>query len=119
MLDFLVEEMKDYLGMLYKLKPTDRIFQITKSYLYHEMKRGSEIAGIKKIRIHDLRHSAVSLIIDMGFTAVDIANRIGHESIDITYRYSHMFPNKQTEMAKQLNVQRMESEVEDYEQKES
>lgn len=117
--DFLVEEMKDYLGMLYKLKPTDRIFQITKSYLYHEMKRGSEIAGIKKIRIHDLRHSAVSLLIDMGFTAVDIANRIGHESIDITYRYSHMFPNKQTEMAKQLNVQRMESEVEDYEQKES
>ena len=39
----------------------------------------------------------------MGFSAVAIADRVGHESIDITYRYAHLFPTKQTEMADKLN----------------
>ena len=42
----------------------------------------------------------------MGFSAVDIANRVGHESIDITFRYAHMFPNKQNEIANKLNIER-------------
>lgn len=32
-----------------------------------------------------------------------IAERVGHESIDITYRYAHLFPDKQTEMANRLD----------------
>ena len=83
--------------------PTDRIFPISKSYLHHEMDRGSAKSGVKRIRIHDLRHSAVSLLISMGFTAVAIGNRVGHESQDITYRYAHMFPSEQTHMADMLN----------------
>ena len=39
----------------------------------------------------------------MGFSAVAIADRVGHESIEITYRYAHLFPSKQTEMADKLN----------------
>ena len=39
----------------------------------------------------------------MGFSAVSIGNRVGHESIDITYRYAHMFPSEQSQMAKMLN----------------
>ena len=35
--------------------------------------------GVKRIRIHDLRHSHISLLIDMGFSAVAIADRVGHE----------------------------------------
>lgn len=45
----------------------------------------------------------------MGFSALAIADRVGHESIDITYRYAHLFPNKQTEMANKLDMERMES----------
>ena len=56
-----------------------RMFQITKSYLHHEMERGAKIAGVKRIRIHDIRHSHVSMLIGMGFSAVDIAGRMGHE----------------------------------------
>ena len=55
-------------------------------------------AGVKRIRIHDIRHSHVSLLIDMGFSATAIADRLGHESIEITYNYAHLFPSKQTEM---------------------
>ena len=71
------------------------------------MERGAEAAGVKRIRIHDLRHSHVSLLIDMGFSAVAIADRVGHESIDITYRYAHLFPSKQAEMANKLDDERM------------
>lgn len=100
---FLCEEMKEYLGMIYGLKKKDRIFTVTKSYLHHEMDRGAKAVGVKRIRIHDLRHSHISLLIDMGFSAVAIADRVGHESIDITYQYAHLFPSKQIEMAEKLD----------------
>ena len=92
--------------MLYDVGLEDRVFPITKSYLHREMDRGAKEAGIKRIRIHDIRHSAVSLLIDMGFSATAIADRVGHESIDITYNYAHLFPSKQTEMAEKLNMER-------------
>ena len=101
--DFLAEEMQDYISQLYEIQPDDRIFEITKHYLKHEMERGSKAAGVKRIRIHDLRHSHISLLIEMGFSAVAIADRVGHESIDITYRYAHLFPSTQNEMADKLS----------------
>ena len=107
---FLCEEMQEYIGMLYEIGEDERLFQITKSYLHHEMDRGAKAAGVKRIRIHDLRHSAISLLIEMGFSALAIAERVGHESIDITYRYAHLFPTKQTEMADKLDVERMEGD---------
>ena len=103
---FLCDEMQDYLKMLYDVGLDDRMFPVTKSYLYREMERGSKQAGIKRIRIHDIRHSHVSLLIDMGFSATAIADRVGHESIDITYNYAHLFPSKQTEMAEKLDMER-------------
>ena len=48
-------------------------------------------------------HTHVSLLISRGFSAVSIGNRVGHESVDITYRYAHMLPTEQTQMAKLLN----------------
>ena len=103
---FLADEMQDYLKQLYSIEPNDRMFTVTKSYLHREMDRGAKEAGVKRIRIHDIRHSAVSLLIDMGFSATAIADRVGHESIDITYNYAHLFPSKQTEMAEKLNMER-------------
>ena len=101
---FLTEEMQEYFAMLYDQTPTDRIFLVTKSFLHHEMERGCKLSGVKKIRIHDLRHSHISHLIDLGFSAVAIADRVGHESIDITYRYSHLFPSKQVAMADRLDA---------------
>ena len=70
MSQFLCDEMQDYLKMLYEPKEDERIFTISKSYLHHEMNRGSKISGVKRIRVHDLRHSHVSLLINMGFVEV-------------------------------------------------
>ena len=105
---FLTDEIRDYLKSLYKVQPDQRIFEVTKSYLHHEMDRGAKEAGVKRIRIHDLRHSHVSLLIEMGFSALAIADRVGHESVDITYKYAHLFPSKQQEMAQKLDMERKE-----------
>lgn len=97
--------------MIYGYKRADRLFQVTKSFLHHEMERGCKLSGVKRIRIHDLRHSHISLLIDMGFSAVAIADRVGHESIDITYRYAHLFPSKQIEMADRLDMENANLEL--------
>ena len=108
---FLSDEMQDCLNLYYSLKPDDRLFQVTKHYLSHEMDRGCRASGVKRIRIHDLRHSHVSLLIDMGFTALAISDRVGHESEKITYRYAHLFPSKQAELAERLNFERTGGEI--------
>ena len=56
---FLCDEMQDYISMFYEAGENDRIFPVSKSYLHHEMDRGSDKAGVKRIRIHDLRHPYV------------------------------------------------------------
>ena len=66
------------------------------------MESGSKAAGVKQIRIHDLRHSHVSLLINQGFSAFEIGKRVGHSSEKVTYRYAHLFPSKQAEMANRL-----------------
>lgn len=101
--DALSDEIYRYLKRRRRLNSSKRIFTMSKNFLHTEMDRGCKTAGVKRIRIHDLRHSHVSLLISMGFTPVDIAGRLGHENIDITLHYAHMFPSRQTEMAERLN----------------
>lgn len=100
---FLRDEMKDYFSMIYQGYSGDRAFPVTKYYLNHELKRGIELSGVKKIRVHDLRHSHVSLLIHMGYSAVEIAKRVGHKSIDITFRYAHLYPTVQKKIVDDLD----------------
>lgn len=109
---FLCEKMQEYIHLLYDIKPEERMFTVTKSYLNHEMDRGAKQAGVKRIRVHDIRHSHVSLLIDMGFSVLAIGGRVGHEAEKITYRYTHLFPTVQTEMAEKLEMERMTKEDE-------
>ncbi len=101
---FLCDEMQDYFESVYKLKPNDRLFEVTKSYLHHEMDRGCKLSGVKRIRLHDLRHSACALLIELGYSPVQIADRLGHESVTITERYAHLYPTVQREMAGRLDA---------------
>ena len=105
---FLCDEIQEYIGSLYGIEQNGRLFNISKHYLHKEMDRGAKETGIKRIRIHDLRHSHISLLIDLGFSAIAIADRVGHESVDITYQYAHLFPSRQTEMAERLQGERGE-----------
>ena len=62
----------------YESQPNDRLFPYTKHFLNHEMLRGCKKSGVKKIRVHDLRHSHASLLIEMGCQPLLIADRLGH-----------------------------------------
>lgn len=83
----------------------DRLFMITKSYLEKEMIRGVELSGVKKIRLHDLRHSHASLLISkLGAQPNLVAERLGHEKIQTTLStYSHLYPNQSRDLANQMN----------------
>ena len=87
--DFLCDEMQDYFKQLYGLEPDSRIFPLTKHTLKRGMEFGCKASGINR-----------------GYSAVAIGNRVGHESVEITYRYAHLFPTVQKEMADKLNVER-------------
>lgn len=102
--EFLAADIKDYMDSLYDLQEDDRLFPITKYYLEHEMQRGIKESGVKRIRVHDLRHSHASMLIELGFSPLEIANRLGHEKVETTLNtYAHLYPNKQTKLAERLD----------------
>jgi len=55
--DFLCQEMDEYINMFYSASKKDRLFPISKYYLRNEMTRGCKSTGVKRIRIHDIRHT--------------------------------------------------------------
>ena len=96
--------LQEYMSHCYGLQNDDRLFPYTKSFLYHEMEYGCKASGVKRIRVHDIRHSHASLLVEMGFSPLLIAERLGHERVQTTMdTYSHLYPNKQVEVARQLD----------------
>lgn len=101
---FLVEDIQDYKESLYDPQPHDRVIPVAKTFLEKEMQRGIKLSGMKKIHIHSLRHSHASLLIEMGFSPKEIAERLGHENIETTLNtYSHLYPDKQERLADRLD----------------
>ena len=96
---FVCDMVKDYADKLYGYDPPDRLFEVTKHYLKHEMERGCKKTGLREIRVRDLRHSHASLLIELGFAPLLISERLGHESVTTTLEiYSHLYPTKHGEV---------------------
>jgi integrase len=103
--DFLLVIIQDYVGRLYDYDSSERLFDYTKHYLQNEMARGCKKSGVKKIRVHDLRHSHASLLIELGFSPLLISERLGHESVETTLgTYAHLYPDKHGEVSEKLDV---------------
>lgn len=103
---FLAEEMKDFVDRQYGLTPEDRIFPITDRAIQKKMKQKTEQAKLKPIRVHDLRHSHIALLIEKGMQPLVIAQRVGHDSVNtIMNIYGHLYPNKQKQVADLLNAE--------------
>ena len=101
---FLYDELKDYISKLYGIKKDDRIFYCTKAAFEADIVRGAQKVGLPRIRVHDLRHSNASLLINMGVDIMEISRRLGHESVKTTWDiYGHLYPNKDKELADLLH----------------
>ena len=67
-------------------------------------KKFAEAAGVKKIRIHDFRHSHASVLANNGINIQEIARRLGHANIEMTWNtYSHLYPREEERATKILN----------------
>lgn len=56
--------------------------------------RARDAAGLPDVRIHDLRHTFASLLINNGVSLYEVQELLGHSSVSMTQRYAHLLPNK-------------------------
>jgi hypothetical protein len=100
----LQEELKEYIATLYHVRPGTRLFAgRTKSFFEHEMERGIKMSGVKKITVHCTRHSHASMLVQMGFSPVEIAKRLGHGKVTTTIEtYCHQSMDAQVKIADRL-----------------
>ena len=100
---FIIKHLQEYVKHLYGYEPGARLFQIKRMGVTNALKKACELSGVKKIRIHDLRHSHASLLINLNFSPTLIADRLGHENVTTTLNiYGHLYPSKQAEVVEKL-----------------
>lgn len=94
-----------YIAALFGCDRKTRIFGMRSVTWYRvQLKAGCRAAHLEPIRIHDLRHSHASLMVELGYSPLLIAERLGHESVETTMRtYSHLYPNKQRDFIERLD----------------
>ena len=104
--DKLAEEFKAYLDSLYKPEPTDLIFQTKASSLTILFNRYQKLRNITPhIRLHDLRHSHASMLINLGVSPKAVADRLGHANESMVMKiYGHLYPEKRNEIVDKLNT---------------
>lgn len=101
---WLAEEFRTYCSRLYGLTPDDRVFYMTCTALNKELTRCTQLTYLPDIRVHDLRHSHVSLCIELGYSVVLVARRIGDTVPVVMRTYAHLYPNKQQELVSKLEA---------------
>ncbi|CYV63470.1 site-specific integrase [Streptococcus suis] len=104
------QQQKYLLGQFTSDSLTLQVFQsnpltITKNAVEKQYKKILERdETLKKIRIHDFRHSHASLLINQGEDYLVVKERLGHASITTTIdTYSHLYPSKQKALADKLD----------------
>ena len=102
--DTLTEKIRQYLASIEDLQPDDRIFEsINVHNLFRAIHSTAKLAGIKEIRVHDLRHSCCSLLFHLGCTALQVKTYLGHKNIQITLNiYAHLYPESMDEISRKL-----------------
>lgn len=108
--EFLKQEIKTFVDGHYGMPDNERLFPIVQEAVQHKMKHQMEKAGVKKIRVHDLRHSHVAYLIHKGVEPILIKERVGHKDIRITMNtYGHLYPNQQRKVADLLDSEKEKS----------
>ena len=69
-----------------------------------DFKKLVEKAGLPAMRLHDLRHSAATMLLAMGIHPKVVQEILGHAQISMTMdTYSHMLPTMQREAMEGLD----------------
>lgn len=99
------KQLDQYITTLYKPKGSDRIFfTMNQAFLLKHLKKDAKKADVKQIRLHDLRHSHASLLINNNVNIKAVSDRLGHEDIQTTLNvYAHIYENQQSNIADLLD----------------
>lgn len=100
----IIAELKEYTMHVYDLTPHNALFFFSYDQISAYKNRICEQYSLKKIRLHDFRHSHVSLLVNMGTDIYLIAERIGDDVQTVQRTYAHLYPNKQHALADRLNI---------------
>jgi integrase len=77
---------------------------LSPSLIRAEFKKGIEKSGVKQIRLHDMRHSHATWLINNGVNIVAVSRRLGHKDITTTLRvYAHLLESSDNEMIEKIN----------------
>lgn len=100
----LQDRIREYIDGIYRARSTTRLFENrTKSFFEHELIRGIELSGVKKITVHGCRHSQASLCLQIGYSPLEIAKRLGHSRVTTTIEtYCHPSMDAQKKIADSL-----------------
>ena len=103
--EFLLNEIQTYSEKIYGLNPGHRLFHKSLEWLGISLKNICSRIDLKPIRVHDLRHSHASMLIDLGANPLMIAERLGHEDVKMTMNtYSHLFKSHEKEIIEKLET---------------
>jgi integrase len=107
--EFLTKEIQEFVEGHYGMPDDERMFPIVQEAVQHKLKHQCEKSGVKKIRVHDLRHSHVAYLINKGVEPMLIKERVGHKDIRITLNtYGHLYPNQSRTVADLLDNEKNE-----------
>lgn len=108
--DFLVEELREYMKLLYDVGPDDRLFCLSKSKVTMMLKKAARDLGLPEIRVHDLRHSSLTAMLGSSARIPPhvVAKLAGHSSMQILNRYTHVLPEDERNVAITMNILAMD-----------
>lgn len=98
-----MQELKEYTAHIYDLTDTNRLFFLSYDSIARYKDAVCQKNNLRRIRLHDLRHSHVSLLVDMGCDMISIADRIGDTLATVQGTYAHLYPEKKKIVAEKLN----------------
>lgn len=100
---FVLEEMQEYVNSLYGRFPDDKLFYRSKGFYEKKFPMVANLAGVKTIRIHDLRHSHASNLIGMGVDIATVADRLGDTIKTVSDTYVHAIEKNKKDVANRLD----------------
>ena len=97
---------KVFLSTFPERSPNDRIFEsLNPSNLFRAIHSTAKLAGLKEIKVHDLRHSCCSLLFHLGVSELKVKNYLGHSNIQTTLNiYAHLYPEALDEVTEKLQA---------------
>lgn len=99
------DDLRKLVDRLVDNNPNQRLFaSINPSNIRRALDSGAKLAGVKRIRLHDLRHSCSALLFSRGGTALEAQKYLGHNKIATTQDYyGHVYDEDLSNLAKLLD----------------